>query len=369
MEIVPLTRDRYKEWDAFCLESDDAWFWHTTEWLEYTLNYKPELRSQSFSFMLINNGRIEVICPLLLELHERYNKEVREFSFGGSPGLIPALKKGMSEKIRTNRFKEIFNHIDGLAEKNEVLRTSFRFSPLAPVFQSSETPSYNYLMRFGYIPISLNTQIIDLSKSLEELWGDIRHGHEYHINQGFKEMEVEIFDKETINRKVFDEYQHLHHKAAGRITRPQITFDLMFNWILNGQAILVGAKLAGGFIGFSYIFIYKGGAYYGSASSDPDYEKRPMGHILTWMTIKWLKEHGCRYYEIGYQQYHPLPYDLASGKEINISAFKRGFGGFTVPLFIGEKYYSKDYYLKINLDRVKGYANYLEKDKNMCFVE
>jgi len=40
-----------KEWEAFCGTSPDAWFWHTSGWLEYTLNYRPELKSKGNAAM------------------------------------------------------------------------------------------------------------------------------------------------------------------------------------------------------------------------------------------------------------------------------------------------------------------------------
>jgi len=359
MKLVPLTKDQYKEWDDFCLGSDDVWFWHTTGWLVYTLNYKPELKSESVSFM-INNDGIEGICPLFLETR-RFDDEVfKEFSFGGSAAPIPALKNRLSQKTKRKRLKTIFRHIDELALEHDVDRASFRFSTLAPRYLSSKIQLNNHLINFGYLPISLNTQIIDLSKSLKELWGDIRHGHKYDITHGSKEIETEIFNERTATREIFDEYRILHRKAAGQVTRPSITFKLMYDWILQGQALLIGAKIDGQLVGFSYIFTYKDGAYYGSACNDPEYEKKPIGHVLQWGTMRWLKEHGYRYYEVGYQQYHPLPYDLASKKEIAISRFKRGFGGLTIPLFICEKYYSSDYYWQINSERVKRYTKYLK---------
>src|SRR5262249_24554416 len=62
-EIVPLEPSGYADWDRFCRESDDAWFWHTSEWLQYTLDYRPELKPQSQSFALKSEGEIVAVCP------------------------------------------------------------------------------------------------------------------------------------------------------------------------------------------------------------------------------------------------------------------------------------------------------------------
>ncbi len=364
MEILPLTRDRYKEWDEFCLESDDAWFWHTTHWLEYTLNYKPELNSTSLSFEVTQDSKIMAVCPLLLETIIFQGREVQEFSFGGFSTWAPAFANEIPAKRRGRVIKEVFDYIDILARDNRVVRANFGLSSLAPRYLSSNVPENNYLMKYGYIDVSLNTQIIYLGQSLKAIRSGMRKGHNYDINRGLKQFEVVTLDKTNISRDDYNKYCELHHNAAGRITRPVITFNMMYDWILAGNAVLFGAKSGEKYVGFSYVITYKNGAYYASACNDPEYSHMPIGHILHWRAIEWLKEHDFEHYEIGTQIYGCLPHTLLSQEGINIAFFKRGFGGFTVPYFRGEKYYSKDYYLKLNLDRVKKYASYLETKNN-----
>ncbi len=364
MNMVPLTEDIYKEWDEFCLSSDSAWFYHTTKYLAYTLNYMPQLKPVSLSFALTEDSKILAICPLLLETIRFGGEEVLEFSYSGSSTWAPAFANEVSSKKKEKLINITFDHIDQLALENGVVRASFKLSPLAPAYLNSKLPQNNYLMKYGYIDISLNTQIIYLGQSLETIRHGMRKGHTYDINMGLRQLEVTVFDKNNITRDAFNEYCELHHKAAGRITRPLITFDMMYDWILQGDAILVGASLNGKYVGFSLVVTYKKAAYYGSACNDPDYPDLPCGHVLQWRTIEWLKEHGFEYYETGLQQYNCLPHDSPSLDGINISFFKRGFGGFTAPYFIAEKYYSKDYYLKVNLERVNKYASCLEMTAN-----
>lgn len=329
MELSQLVKDK---WDIFCL-TNDAWFWHTTRWLDYSVIYH---QAQSLSFMVTENSQVLAICPLLLKDNE--------FIMFWSPAFadLPDKKK---EKV----INFAFEHIDRFALENKVSRASFMLYPLS-------FPKYNYLMRHGYIDISLNTQVIDLTQDIKAIHGAMRKGHDYDTDRGLKSLDISIFDKDNIIRQDFDNYCFLHHKDAGKITRPQVTFDMQYWWILEGNAILLGAKLKDKFVGFSYIFTYNDKAYYGSACSDPEMPNLPVGHTLNWKAIEWLKAHGFEYYELGWQQYGVLPYDFPSKKEVEISFFKRGFGGFTIPLFRGEKYYGKDYYLKVNLERVRNYA-------------
>jgi len=64
-----------------------------------------------------------------------------------------------------------------------------------------------------------------------------------------------------------------------------------------------------------------------------------------------------KFYELGWQYYSPTLSNFPTEKEIDIARFKRGFGGFTVPLFRAEKYYDKKYFLKTYQDRINKFSD------------
>ncbi len=366
MEIKQLTKKDYEKWDEFCNVSDDCWFWHTSKWLEYTLNYNPSLNSELKSFFIIKNNKIIAICPLLLE----EINGLKEFSFGGSYTPLPAFANELRRKEKEKVRKLIFETIDKLAKQEGVKKVSFRFVVLNKSFVENPRKN-NYLMRFNYIDNSINTQVIDLRKDLGRLRMDVRHGHDSDIDKSSKMLKGEIFDKNNITKEIFDKYVDLHLRASGRKTRPQITFDMMFDWIKQGDAFLVGARLQemeeqevskDRFIGFSYFFAYKNNVYYGSACNNPEIENKEniaIAHFIQWNAIEYMQRK-YNFYELGWQPYSNTLADFPSEKELYISRFKRGFGGFTIPLFRGEKYYDKDYFLQIYDKRVKKFAENLE---------
>jgi len=80
--VEKLTKEKHKEWDNFCLLSDEAWFWHTSGWLTYTVNYRPSLNTKDFSFFVLKEGKIKAVVPLMLESHKSESGEdFLEFSF------------------------------------------------------------------------------------------------------------------------------------------------------------------------------------------------------------------------------------------------------------------------------------------------
>jgi hypothetical protein len=55
--------------------------------------------------------------------------------------------------------------------------------------------------------------------------------------------------------------------------------------------------------------------------------------------IIWLKSKGLNYYDIGIQYSQPQWAYVPSKKEINISKYKRGFGGVSVPVYSGDLFF------------------------------
>ena len=84
-------------------------------------------------------------------------------------------------------------------------------------------------------------------------------------------MSAQVFDQTNITEAFFEAYRLLHHKAAGRVTRPLSTFRMMFEWIQRGLAVLSCAMLNEKPVGFALSSVYKDGAYYSSGCEDPEF--------------------------------------------------------------------------------------------------
>jgi len=359
VSITFLDSNHREAWDDFCLQSSDAWFWHTTKWLDYTLEYRPDLAPLSHSFLAFTDGKIAAICPLVLETSREAEGEIKQFSYGGDAVPAPAFADGLSAKTKKAVRKALFCQIDELAIANRVHRISFRVAPPAPSFWRFTHPHPNPLLREGFSDISLLTQVIDLSKPEDQLLRDVRNGHRADIKRAEKIMSACVLDSSNITSDQFERYRLLHHKAAGRITRPLSTFEMMYRWIQDGLAVLTSVTLEGRDVGFALINIYKDGAYYSSSCNDPEVDDLPIGHLLQWRTMQWLKAREIRHYEIGIQFYASQPHTIVSRKEWNISCFKRGFGGFTVPYWRAEKFYDEGFCRRVLEERAALYSRSL----------
>lgn len=357
MEIKELTAKNYLLWDEFCLKSDDAWFWHTTSWLRYNLDYRTDFYPLSLSFIVEDNGKILAICPLFLET----KATGREFTMGDIPLPVPALANDLSPKIREKVLKFIFEEVDRLARKHRVSRASFRFVTLNKSYlQETLRRRSNFLHKFGYLDCSISTQVIDLKQPLSVLRRDLRHGHDAAIAQGAKTLEAEFFDQNKLTLKIFENYVQLHQQEAKRIIRSPKTYESMYETAKRGEAFLAGAKLGAAYLGFIYFFVYKNNAYYGSVGISEQAKDIPVSHFIQWAAIEWMHKSKIEFYELGWQYFAPDLTPYFSPKQINISKFKRGFGGFTIPLFMGEKYYDKRYFLKEYEARTRQYAETIQ---------
>lgn len=339
MYIVELKENHHDLWDDFCAKSDDAWFWHTTKWHKYCSAYKDSpFKTVDRSFFVADDSGILAVCPLFLETREGpEGTPCMEIAAAGSTGLmiVPALRTDLTDERWDKILKIVFDRIDSIARESRVVRATFRITPL-----TRRINDFNWLLKYGCLDSSVSTQIIDLTIPHEHLWSALRKGHKYDVNRGRKNFDIHIYDKTNADKDVFDQYRLLHHKAAGRITRPIETFEMMYDWMLEGNGMLCGVSKQGIFAGFSYIILYKDEAYYASASDDPDFiTDIPIAHVIQWSIVEWLKRKGYRKYEIGQQQFGPQMHDVPSPKELNISFFKRGFGGRTIPAYRGIKYY------------------------------
>ena len=167
-------------------------------------------------------------------------------------------------------------------------------------------------------------------------------------------MSFALYDQNNISQQVFAAYKKLHEKAAGKKTRSQSTFNMMYDLIERGYAQLCGALINEKMVGFALVFVYKNSALYASACNDPDHRHLPIGHGIQWKMICHLKTCGVERYDVGLQvwpQFHYIP----SEKEGEISSFKRGFGGETVPVFSGEKFHDVEYIRGLFADRLQRY--------------
>ncbi|MBJ7596041.1 MAG: GNAT family N-acetyltransferase [Candidatus Dormibacteraeota bacterium] len=354
MDVVAAAELGDREWDRLCQDASGAWFWHTTAWRDYTLAYRPALASRSLAFAVVEGTQPLALVPLMVEkAAEHYDGQ--RFSFGGDACWSPAVAATLDPSQGDAALRAALHHVDELAEQHGVDSVALKLSPLAagwrdhlPVFIAATT-------RAGYTDVSLSSQVIDLDVDAQTLRTSMTKGHRADVTRGRRVLDTSVTTGEQAIAD-FPAYRAMHALAAGRVTRPDETFRLMESWLTTGAAALVKAVRGDAAVGFTYLILHAGAAYYASAANHPDHAAEPIGHVLHAAAIDWLKARGFRRYELGLQQFGPLPHDVPSDKQLGIARFKRGFGGGTVPLMVREKWFSKEAYRRAMGSRIERYA-------------
>jgi hypothetical protein len=251
------------QWNKFCDEHPDAWWWHRNEWIEYCLEYS--YGSKDYSAAVVDAEGIVEIEPCVLA--PDINGNERHVSGGGNIG--GKLTRGLS------------------------------------------------------VPRSkLSSQIIYLDE-----WspGQMRKSYRGLIRQQCENFNFIIIDSDVRNSvtntamlsDIFDAMQKIHYQEAGRVTRPSTTWGLMKDWVFAGHAaVIMAMDIWGRFYGFVYCIIYKNKAYYASGATIEN-----CGHALQFKMIQRLQLRGLKKYELGEQG------TATDQKGQNIEFFKRGFGG------------------------------------------
>lgn len=326
-------------WNKFIQENDDVSPFYSLSWIEYQIAYSGEKFIEDLSFVIIDEANETlVICPLFLEIYDGCKK----MSYRGE--YMEALRSPlMATRLTTKQKKELrkmaFDHIERIAKYKKIAKCTFIIDPICG---DGKREGYNYLTRYGYIDASLTTMVIELNQGWQNIWKKVRKSYKSVINAGVKYYNPVVLDCDNITINEFEAYVEMHHKAAGRITRPRATFDIQYDMIKQDQAILVGTKVNGIWTAFAYFLHSKFSAYYGSGAQDPDVVvERPVGHALQWIAIRFYESKGLLLIEMDNQYFGAQLFECPSEKEIQISSYKRGFGGKLTPLFRGVKYFDK----------------------------
>ena len=351
MWIEALDPDREAEWDAFCRSERGAWFWHTTDWTGFMLAAKPEREGRSLAFTVRDARGLLAIAPLTVEGDQ--------FTLGGAPCWAPAVRADLDEATAAKVHRLVLEHVDQLAGEHGVVRAAFQVSPLAP---GDFAPA---ALRAQYADIGRTSQVVDLSGDLDSVRRGMSKGHRAAIKRGTSELRCEALSGPDATSEALHAFRVLTDAAAGRPTRPPETYERLADWARRGDALLVFAYEGGTRVGGSFVTVFGGGAYYSLAAMDRSLAHLPIGQAMQWAAIEWLKGSGVRTYELGLQQFGPVPHEVPTDKELAISRFKRGFGGGQrlAPAF--EKWYSAEAFRAANAARAGAYAAALETADRM----
>ena len=317
----------------------------------------------NYSFIAFLENKPVGVCSIGLSCLPESNKN--EFSFNGSSCTVPALanfKPSMRRKLSDEIYRIIYN----CATENNVQLIKMESHPLTRSCCANNKIDSDYLfepLRYQMIYNITNTLIIDLMLDEDVLLQNVSKYHRKHIHKGGKfGLKVKVFNNKYNPNQLDEkchEYQLVHLAAAGRVTRPQETWDAMLMAALHGKATLFIAYVEDKPISYLFCGEFHSMAFGWSQANVEEYEKTyPSRHLLEWKAILYYKKHGVSFYEVGERFFGPQLYYLPTAKEVTISVFKERYGGYLYPKVSWYGYLDAEY---IKHDLTKKLSKFLDE--------
>ncbi len=323
-------------WDTLVDESPDGWLYQKTNWIEFAQNWG----SQSVSFGIVTDrGELVAVCPLYIEPASYMHLVKCRRMYTGMSG--PAVASSIGNKGKRKIWKFMFDHLDYLAEKHAIDILQVRLTTLSPSYLPPLREDINPLWYVGVkeplYPVPHATMVLNLSKTedllLKEMDGDCRAA----INQAERAgVKFRIGTSQDDVR----EYHRIHHESwirTGMTPHPLEYF--METWERfgeQGEAVFMFAEYDGTTIAGIIINVFKGGAFYWGGCSQVGFLNMRPNNFLLWSAIKWARNSGCRWFEIGL-----FPTSQGNNlKEYNVGKYKAQFGPKPLVAFDGQKFYS-----------------------------
>jgi len=325
-------------WDGWVQKIVGTAYYHTWHWIQF-ISHFPHVK-ENLSFVILDGSSSDplAVCPLAVSQREEEGEPVFAFGdfFCGAPA-VDTPRPSDRRKILDYIFSIILSH----QQTKKCREISFGWHPLnSTIFENNGQLGFAYsfeLLRYNLVYAVENTLVMDLHLSEEELAHNVGQYQYRHIKRGRKKgLLVETYNKENNSTALKDAlhmFQLAHATAAGRTTRPQGTWDAMYDGLKAGKASLFIVHTSDS-IPISYLYCGEYGkmAFGWSQANVKEYEEAfSPRHLLEWTAILYYKSRGFAYYEVGERYFGPQFSYVPSDKEISISVFKERYGGALLP--------------------------------------
>ena len=214
-----------------------------------------------------------------------------------SDGTVAAVQAG---KI-TGYWRPVIIVENAMEEMRKLWDVSCDIGFLDLMINGVLSPASKFLLSHGYHAEPVYTHVIDTAN---DKWANVRKSYQNLVN---RETDIHL---STDMMK----YMKYHIEQSGRRTREPRTWKIQQQMIDVGEGFLIEK---GDMEGAAFFMHNDKWAYYASAKCDGN------SHSIIWHGIQECKRRGIRFIEMGEQIFH------GNEKMINISNFKRGFGGKT----------------------------------------
>jgi hypothetical protein len=271
----------------------------------YPAVFGSRLQDCSFSVSAPSGGRALVECDVLDGVLGRFGMPIRVIVTDPQPGIRRALTRAAAKALAQIA-------ADAAAEAAIV----------------ADPDSGELLSELGLACLAAGGQmrlrmhaVADLSLSEAQLYADLRRSAKPQVNWGRRSMQLSYCNAANPDRAIFDAYRALHRQAAGRITRGDASWDVMFDTVRRGRGELTAATLDGELVAGLLVVDGSQMCHYATAAYVRSRFDKPLAHWPLMDAIVRAKRRGLRRFEVG-EVFFPAS---ATPKEEAIGAFKKAF--------------------------------------------
>jgi hypothetical protein len=289
--------------------------------VDYSKEYTRESKFEDVSFIAEENGAPLMGVRAAIREHPDGRKEIS--GFGRPIGFFEA--QTMAASSRNGAAGMVREELQAILQAPGI--TSARHLEYRPVL----SPVSRLLLDTGGIATPRFSQVIDLSLSEADLRARIRKSYKSLINWGTKTLALRLLDHTNITSEDMEQFRLFHAEVAGRETRSRRTWELQSDAVRAREAFVVLGDIDQQLVTAAYFPHSPKFCIYGVSASKRELFEKPLGHIVLWTAILHAKKIGCQFFESGEQVFPNHGTPPPSSKELNISGFKKGFGGETYP--------------------------------------
>jgi len=322
-------RDFVRYWNEFLKEYSVYSFRYNLE----TIDYYKMLMSNEFvdnSFIIINvlEDIPIAICPMVIcEMGELTTASYGNLGTNFLP--CPLFHKKLSKKQYLLAGRTCTEYLEKLFSENHVSRW-YSEATVADIdlIQMEETlPAI-----IGAMDVSIQNQMLSIDVPEADIKTQIRARVRTEINQGLRFYDFKVYDKSNFTFELGHQHRLLHHKSAGRVTRPIGSFHRSYKWIFEGRGLMFEQLYKGQTVNMTLLSLGGKVAYGASTADEPDFEPpSPLMPSMLWTIALELKKRGFIYYETGATNHRDSIHEILTPKEKNIVFFKKGFGDIIFP--------------------------------------
>jgi hypothetical protein len=270
----------------------------------YPAVYGSRLRERSFAQTAPDGEVVIVECDLLEDTLGRLGMPLRILAAGPKAAVLRKL---------TRRAVAVLTEI-AVAESADVViadhESRERLSELGLAC----------LAAGGRMQVRLHA-IVDLSHSEQEIRADVRKSAKPQLNWGRRSLQLHHCNAANPDRGAFDRYRSLHAEVAGRVTRSEESWEVMFDAVREGTGELTLAYLEDEFVGGLLVIDGDRSCYYASGTYIRERFDLPLAHWPLMDAILRARQRGLALFDVGL-----VPFTgEGTDKELAIGHFKKAF--------------------------------------------